>query len=76
MFSRKLHIPKFTTKPHAECTLSLLTYLGITYQKIDARGTGDYYELSIPSEEVLKILKSLDRSDYIVLIDESEEGVE
>ena len=73
MFSRNLHIPEFMTKSHAECTLSLLTYLGITYQKIDARGTGDYYELLIPSEEVLKILKSLDYSDYLVLIDESKE---
>lgn len=73
MITRKLHIPIYVSVSHAECIKSLLNHLGILYTPIKRRETGDYYLLSIPSDEILKILESLDYNDYLVLIEDSDE---
>lgn len=70
MYRKTLHIPSFIEEEHKQSLMVLMQLLGVVAKEISIiDGVGKYYDLEIPSFDVLRVLNSMNTTDYLILID-------
>ena len=70
MYRKTLHIPSFIEEEHMKSLMILMELLGVNAKEISSTPSGGkYYDLEIPSFDVLRVLISMNTTDYLILID-------